>query len=120
MQHPSSDANEQIIRRLDRLEDRLDERTKNLATRGDLEALRRELVAQATLEPMISSLKDQIIRVDADRVADRRALEKRIDKVEDEPLSRSDRLWMRLGQAAAVLALALTLFQFLVHYKFFP
>ena len=120
MQQPVSDANEQVIRRIDRLEDRLEERTRNLVTRSDLESLRRELVARDSLQPVVDSITAQIIRVDKDRITDREALEKRIDKLEQEQLTRQDRLWMRLGQAMSVLAFILALFEFMTHLRLLP
>lgn len=120
-QPPIADMNsEQVMRRLDRLEDRLEERTRNLVTRGDLESLRRDLVARDSLEPVVTSLTAQIVRVNEDRMADRVALEKRIEKLENEQISRQDRLWIRLGQAMSVAAFALALFEFLIHLKITP
>src|SRR5258706_10182297 len=112
MQQLPPEPNEQVMRRLDRLEDRLEERTKNLVTRSDLENLRRELVARDSLEPVVASLVAQITRVNEDRLTDRAAMEKRIDKLEAEQISRQDRLWIRLGQAIGVAAFALALFEY--------
>jgi hypothetical protein len=100
--------------------DRLDERTQNIATRGDLESLRKELVTRDAFEPQVTALRTQILRVDTDRLADRLALEKRVDELENEQISKQDRLWIRAGQVAGVLALALALFQLLAHVKFLP
>lgn len=109
-----------MSRQLERMDERLEQRTRDLVTRADLEILRKELVGKESLEPMLSSLKDHITRVDGDRTNDRKALDRRIDKVEAEPLSRQDRLWMRLGQALSVAAFALALFEFLTHLKITP
>ena len=109
-----------MLNTMSRQLERLDERTRDLATRADLEALRKELVARDSLEPMMSSLTTQITRMDKDRDTGDQALGKRIDKVEAEPLSRQDRLWMRLGQAMAVAAFGLSLFEFLTHLKITP
>jgi hypothetical protein len=105
-----------MVRQLERLE----ERTRDLATRSDLEALRKELVARDAFEPQMNALKLQIAKLDEDRRTDKAALEEKIKKVEEDQLSRQDRLWMRLGQALAVAAFALTLFQYLTHFKFIP
>ena len=109
-----------MLNTMSRQLERLDERTRDLATRADLEALRKELVGKESLEPMLSSLKAQISRVDADRIDDKQALEKRLDKIEAEPLSRQDRLWMRLSQAMSVAAFALALYEFLIHLRITP
>ena len=100
--------------------ERLDERTRDIATRADLEALRKDVVARDLLEPQLGLLKAQITRLNDDRLADRKDLEKRLDEMETEVISRSDRLWMRLGQAMAVLAFVLSLFEFLTHLKLTP
>lgn len=105
-----------VLRQLDRLE----ERVRDIATRADLEALRKEVVARDTLEPQMASLKFQISQVDSLRKDDRIALEKKIDDVEKEQMSKQDRLWMRLGQAIAVAAFALALFEFLTHLTITP
>lgn len=103
-----------LVRQMERLEDR----TKDLVTRADLEALRRELVARDSLEPQLSALKAQIIRIESDRQEDKRDLTERIDKVEKEQLSRSERLWSKIGVGVAALAFLLALFQFLSHLSF--
>ncbi len=48
--------------------ERLDERTRDLATRADLEILRKELVRRESLEPRLTGLERQIERVDQDRI----------------------------------------------------
>ncbi len=100
--------------------ERLDERTRDLATRADLEGLRKELVARESLEPQLSNLQKQITRVDQDRFADRIALEKRIDELEKEQLTRQDRLWMRLMQGVGILGFIIALFEFLTHLRITP
>lgn len=105
-----------MVRQLDRLE----ERTRDLATRADLEALRKELVARDSLEPQLNALKFQINRVDEDRLADKRAGEKRMDDLESEQISKQDRLWIRLGQIMAIAAFALALFEFIARFRITP
>src|SRR6266704_3228213 len=108
MQQPSQqNYNELIIRQLDRLE----ERKRNIVTRSDLEALRKELVTHDSFEPQMNALKNQIMRVNEDRIEDRKDLNKRIDDMETEQSSKQDRLWIRLGQGAAFAAFALALFE---------
>src|SRR5258705_13567163 len=109
MQQPPMNSNEffMTITTMARQLERLDERTRDLATRTDLEVLRKELVARESLEPKLNSLKTQIKRVDEDRAEDRKAVDKRIDKIETDQLSKQDRLWMRLGQAVAFAAFIL-------------
>jgi hypothetical protein len=105
-----------MIRQLDRLE----KRVENIVTRGDLEALRKELVAKDSFEPQLNGLKTQITRVDHDRIEDKKDATKRMDAMEKEQITRQDRLWMRLGPAAGVAGLILALFEALSHLKFIP
>lgn len=100
--------------------DRLEERTRDIATRSDLEALRKEVVARDSLEPQLNALKAQISRVDLDRLDDRKSLESRLDAMKDDQISRADRLWIRLGQIAAFVAILLSLFEFLSRLKITP
>jgi len=111
---------EPIVRQLERMEERMEERTRNLVTRGDLEALRKELVTRDAFEPQLQALRAQIARENEDRTADKKAMEKRMDELEAEQISRQDRLWIRLGQGAGLLGLILALFEFLSHLKFLP
>ena len=105
-----------MMRQLDRLE----EHTRDIVTRSDLEALRKELVARDSLEPQLNALKNQIERVDQDRVNDKKDVDKRLEKMENDQLSRQDRLWLRMGQVAAFSAFALALFEFLTHLRIIP
>src|SRR5213593_2370303 len=98
---------EPIVRQLERMEERMESRTRNLVTRGDLEALRKDLVTRDAFEPQLSSLRAQIARENEDRTADKKAMEKRMDELEAEQISRQDRLWIRLGQGAGLLGLIL-------------
>lgn len=122
MQQQPMNSNEffMTITTMARQLERLDERTRDLATRADLEGLRKELVARESLEPQLSSLKAHIERVDKDRVEDRRETDERIDKIEAEQISRQDRLWIRLTQAIAFLGFILALFDFLSRLKITP
>ncbi len=117
-QQPQQNYNDltMVLRQLDRLE----ERTRDLAKRADLEALRKELVARDALEPQMAGLKFQIAQVDVARKDDRFTLEKRLDDMEKEQISKQERLWMRLGQGIAAAAFALALFEFLTHLKITP
>lgn len=123
MQQPNPNYNEFLLAALHpmtRQLDRLEERTRDLATRTDLEALRKELVARDSLEPQLTALRNQIVRVDTDRTKDREAVDERIDELEKEQISRQDRLWMRLGPAAAFGAFLLALFDFLSRLRVIP
>ena len=111
---------EPIVRQLERMEERMESRTRNLVTRGDLEALRKELVTRDAFEPQLSSLRAQIARENEDRTADKKAMEKRMDELEAEQISRQDRLWMRIGQVIAVLAFIMVMFEFFSRFKFTP
>src|SRR5258708_1114237 len=122
MQKPPMNSNEffMTITTMARQLERLDERTRDMITRSDLEGLRKELVARESLEPQLNSLKAQIERVDKDRAEDRKEVDKRIHKVEADQLSKQDRLGMRLGQAVAFAAFILALFTFLSHLHITP
>ena len=47
-------------------------------------------------------------------------MEKRIETVEHEQMTRQDRLWLRIGQGTAFLAFIIALFEFLTHLKITP
>jgi hypothetical protein len=119
---PSNSPNEfaMVLNTMSRQLERLDERTRDLATRQDLEALRKELVARESLDPQLNDLRAQIQRVDKDRIADKEAADTRITALANEQISNKDRFWMRLGQISGITALALTLYEFIAHFKFVP
>lgn len=103
-----------------RLLDRVDERTQNLATRNDLEALRKELVARDSLEPQLNALRADIKRVDEDRKTDKGDINRRVDEVERDQIGARDRVWLRVGQAAGIVALVISMFEFLSRLRFLP
>lgn len=109
-----------IVRQLERMDERVEARTRNLATRDDLVTLRKELITKDAFDPQLSALTVLIARIDHDRTEDRKELNARIDKVENDQLSRQERLWLRISQVGGVLALALALFDLLTHLKFLP
>ncbi len=111
---------EPIVRQLERMEERMESRTRNLVTRGDLEALRKELVTRDAFEPQLQALRAQIARENEDREMDKKAMEKRMDELEAEQISRQDRLWMRVGQVIAVLAFIMVMFEFFSRFKLTP
>lgn len=117
---PQGEATFSSLSTIQRQLERLDERTRDLATRQDLEALRKEVVARDLLEPQLVLLRTQIARLETDRVNDRKELEKRIEDIEKEQASRSERLWMKLSPAIAALAFIISLIEFLSHLKFTP
>lgn len=122
MQQPNNPATGEFnnISTIMRQLERLDERTRDLATRADLEALRKDVVARDLLEPQLSLLRAQISRLETDILKDRNDLEKRIEDMEKDQASRSERLWMRLGPAIAALAFILSLVEFFSHVRFAP
>jgi hypothetical protein len=65
MQQQPMNSNEffMTITTMARQLERLEERTRDIVTRSDLEALRKELVARESLEPQLNSLKAQIVQV---------------------------------------------------------
>ncbi len=100
--------------------DRLNERSRDFATRSDLEVLRKELVARDSFDFQMNAMRMQTTRVDTDRIADRAAMENRIDHLEQDQISRQDRLWIRLGQIMAAAAFLIALFELLSHVKWLP
>ena len=111
---------EPIVRQLERMEERMESRTRDLVTRNDLEALRKELVTRDAFEPQLNALKAQIARSDADRLEDRKHLLERVDDLENKQMSQQDRLWMRVYQVVALSAFALAVLSFLTHIKLTP
>ena len=111
---------EPIVRQLERMEERMESRTSNLVTRSDLEALRRELISKDAFDPQVQGLKAQIVRMEADRLADKQTLEKEIADMRSEQLTRNDRLWIRLAQGVGMAGFLLALFDFLSHLRFLP
>lgn len=109
-----------IQRQLDRMEERLEERTKNIATRQDLEALRKEVVSRDFLESQQTLLRDQIRRLEQDRTNDREEMEKRFDALKTEQASKAERFWQRLSPIIAAIALLIALLQFLTHVRLTP
>ncbi len=105
-----------IKRQLERQDDRLREG----ATKTDLAELRKELVRQDTLVPQLIDLQRQIARVEADRLADKIAMGNDIKEIKQERISRTERLWQRLGPIIGILALLITFFEFLNHVHWQP
>jgi hypothetical protein len=113
---PQQPYDQLILRQLDRLE----ERTRDIVTRADLNALRKELVARDSLEPELSGLRAQMTRIDTDRIDDKRVLEKRIDDLENEQIGKQDRLWLRLGQLVGIAGFVIAMFELLTHLRIQP
>ncbi len=97
------------LARIERRLERLDDLSRTLVTRTDLDSLRKEVVLNVVLESRITVLQNQIGQQ-----------EKRIDDMEKEQVSRSERLAAKLGPAIAALALLITLIEFLLRIKFVP
>jgi hypothetical protein len=116
MQQPENTPLTRIERQLERLE----ERTRDIVTRADLVELRREVVGREVLEPQLGILRTQIARNEEDRIADKKAFEKRLDDMETDQISRSDRFWAKLSPVIAAIALLIALFEFLSHFRFAP
>lgn len=108
------------LTRIERQLERLEERTRDLATRQDLAELRKEVVTRDLLEAQLSGIRSQIIQIEKDRLEDKEACERRFKKMEDEQTTRSDRLWIKLNPAIAGLAFLLGLLEFLSHIHFVP
>jgi hypothetical protein len=106
------------LTRIERRLEHIDDLTRNLATRQDLEALRKEVVQSAVLDPQLSLLKAQITQIDAARIADKAAFEKRLEEMEKDQVSRQERFWTRIGPVVGVIALLLSFLQFFSHIQF--
>jgi hypothetical protein len=98
--------------------EKLDELTRNLATRQDLADLRKEVVQQAVLEPQLGMLKAQIQQLEADRRTDKVAYDKRLEEMEKDQISRQERFWTRIGPIVALIALLLSFLEFFSHIQF--
>lgn len=109
-----------IQRHLERLDERLEERTRDLLTRQDLENFRKEVVTRDLLESQLSLFRAEITRLQADQTGDRKETEERFKAVESEQTSRSERFWQRLSPIIAAIALLLTVVEFLSHIHFTP
>lgn len=127
MQHPNQQPQSEygnfasIQRHLERLDERLDERTRDLATRQDLEALRREVVTRDLLESQLNLLRADMTRLQTDQANDRKEIEKQFSENKAEQTSRSERFWIRLSPLIAAIALLLAVIQFLTqHIHFTP
>jgi hypothetical protein len=107
MQHHPQDNTP--LGRIERQLDKLDELTRTLATRQDLAELRKEMVQQAVFEPRLSLLASQI-----------QQLEKRMEDLEKEQSSRSERFWSKISPIISGIALLITLMEFLSHVKLLP
>ena len=97
------------LARIERRLERLDDLSRTLVTRTDLDSLRKEVVLNVVLESRIILLQNQIGQQ-----------EKRMDEMEKEQVSRSDRLAAKLSPAIAGLALLITLTEFLLRIKVVP
>ncbi len=100
--------------------ERQDERLREGATKTDLAELRKELVRQDALAPQLIDLQRQIVRVEADRLADKIAMENDIKEIKQERISRTERLWQRIGPIIGILALLITFLEFYSHVKWLP
>lgn len=85
-----------------------------------MENLRKELVSRDSLDLQIRALQSTMQRIERDRIEDKVELEKRLDEVEKEQVTRQDRLWMRLGQSIGLMAFIMALFEFLTHLRIIP
>lgn len=97
------------LARIERQLERIDELTRTLATRTDLDSLRKEVVLNVVLESRITVLQNQIGQQ-----------EKRMNAMEQDQISRSDRLAAKLSPAIAAVALLITLIDFLLRIKVVP
>ncbi len=89
-----------LIRQLERLDDRMRNDLDGL--RKELDALRRDLVTKDSLKPQLD------------------AMEKRLFLLEQDQISRQDKLWIRLGQVGAFIAILLSLFEFITSRHLIP
>src|SRR5581483_7128073 len=110
-----NDGNITIIQRqLERLEDR----TRDLATRADLEALRKDMVTRDLMESRLNLLQAQIIRLEQDRTEFMKEVDQRFSALTTAQTSRSERFWMRISPIIAAIALLIAIIQFLSHVHF--
>lgn len=111
---------EPIVRQLERMEERMENRTRDLATRSDLEVLRKELVTRDAFEPQLQALKTEMAHIKDEGQKGAEAIEKRIDDIEKDQISRQDRLWIRVGQITSFTAFAIAMLELMTHLKWLP
>lgn len=87
----------------------LETRTQDLATRGDLEKLRAEImngfVQSSALEPRLEAIRQEITHV-----------KQEIEDVDTQNISERDKRWIRTGQVIGYLAFIISVLSFLLQH----
>lgn len=94
-----------IVRQLEKL----DERTRVMPTKDDINEIKRTMATRDYLDGVI---KTQDYRLTA--------LENEVNDLKKEQLTRSDKAWLRLTQLASIAAVLGVIFDFLRNVKVFP
>lgn len=80
--------------------------------------LRRDFVTRDMMDVRFEGIRERVTRLETERSDDKKSTDERFETLEQRQISRQDRLWIRLGQVGAFLALAISLFEFLAHVSF--
>lgn len=87
----------------------LETRTQDLATRGDLEKLRAEIlngfVQSSALEPRLEAIRQELDRMRGD-----------MEAIEKDEISEKDRRWIRAGQIFGYLAFIISVLSFFLQH----
>lgn len=118
---------------------RIDDRTRDLATRADLEKLRAEImsvmVTKDGLEPRINNITDRLLRTENGLVSQAREqdewvktfaagadkahkdiyneIDNRMKEKQAQSLSSTDRVWLRVGQVGGMASLVISILSYI-------
>lgn len=96
--------------------EQIDQRTRDLATKADLDRLRAEIVTsyvqRDVLEPRLVAMADHISRIERDLENVDASVDKKLEKNKENALSDKDRTWVRWGQVGGWVGLAVSLLAF--------
>jgi hypothetical protein len=109
-----------LSRQIERLEERLESRTRDLVTRNDLTDLRKEVVTRDLLQSELSALRTLAARNAADIAENKRDMNARFDEIEKQIMSKQEVLALRAGGVGTIAAFLLALFDFLAKTRLVP
>lgn len=108
----------QITKQLEKQDERLTRLDEQM--RKSMDELRQNLVERRALDLQLAPMGEKIERVDADRKSNYATLNARVDQLAAQQISDRDRLWLRVGQIAGLVAIGITLLELLSQFKFIP
>jgi hypothetical protein len=109
-----------LSRQIERLEERLETRTRDLVTRNDLTELRKEVVTRDLLQSELSALRTLAARNASDIAENKRDMNARFDEIEKQIMSKQEVLALRAGGVGTIAAFLLALFDFLAKSRLVP